>query len=192
MNGMEVNSRGVFLFCQAALPLLLKGVDAGSKHPPTLIFTGATASVRGSANFSSLAAGKWANRALAQSLAREFMPKGIHVAHAIIDGVIDLPKATEWLKDAGPDAKINPDAVRLLPKVKVKLLIRSDCGRILESPHAAEVCFHIRNRHSAMGREVVKVPYSATVNREMRCRGYSLDLSLPYSTRFAVGYINME
>ena len=39
------------------------------------------------------------------------MPQGVHVAHAIIDGVIDIPRTKEWLKDAGADAKISPDAV---------------------------------------------------------------------------------
>lgn len=52
----------------------------------TLIFTGATASLRGGAKFAALAPSKFAERALSQCLAREFGPKGIHVAHAIIDG----------------------------------------------------------------------------------------------------------
>ena len=51
-----------------------------------MIFTGATASVKGSAQFAPFAAGKWGVRAIAQSTAREFGPKGVHVAHAIIDG----------------------------------------------------------------------------------------------------------
>lgn len=55
----------------------------------TMIFTGATASVRGSAGFSAFAAAKHSLRALAQSCARELGPKGIHVAHTIIDGAID-------------------------------------------------------------------------------------------------------
>ena len=49
-------------------------------------------------------------RALSQSLAREFGPKGIHVVHAIIDGVIDIPRTKEWKFDL-PDAKISPEAV---------------------------------------------------------------------------------
>ena len=55
----------------------------------TLIFTGATASLRGAAGFSAFAAAKHSLRALAQSCARELGPKGIHVAHTIIDGMID-------------------------------------------------------------------------------------------------------
>lgn len=80
-------------------------------HPPTLIFTGATASLKGSAMFSSFAVGKFATRAMAQSLAREFGPQGVHVSHAIIDGVIDLPTSANYLADAGPEAKIAPDTV---------------------------------------------------------------------------------
>src|SRR5271166_2796122 len=68
----------------------------------TILFTGATASVRGGAGFSAFAGAKHALRALAQSLARELGPKGVHVAHVVIDGAIDgafirglLPDAAE-------------------------------------------------------------------------------------------------
>ena len=71
----------------------------------TILFTGATASVRGGAGFSAFAGAKHALRALAQSLARELGPKGIHVAHVVIDGAIDgafirsiMPDAAEKLK----------------------------------------------------------------------------------------------
>ena len=57
----------------------------------TILFTGATASLRGSAKFGVFAASKFALRALAQSIAREFAPQGIHVAHVIIDGAIGTP-----------------------------------------------------------------------------------------------------
>ncbi|MCJ1324199.1 hypothetical protein MMC10_000861 [Thelotrema lepadinum] len=86
----QKNSRSAFFFSQLTLPLLLDSVptDTSSKesYPPTLIFTGATASVKGSARFASFATGKWAVRALAQSLGREFGPRGVHVGHAVIDG----------------------------------------------------------------------------------------------------------
>ena len=91
------------------LPLLLKANEKSPKHPPTLIFTGATASIKGSANFAGFAAGKFALRAISQSLAREFGPKGVHVSHAILDGVIDIPRTKAW--DLGPDAKISAEAV---------------------------------------------------------------------------------
>jgi NAD(P)-dependent dehydrogenase (short-subunit alcohol dehydrogenase family) len=60
---------------------------------------------------SSFAHGKWALRAMVQSVAREFAPQGIHVAHAIIDGVIDIPRTKAWLQGQPAEAKIDPDAV---------------------------------------------------------------------------------
>jgi len=74
--------------------------------------TGATASLRGSARFGIFAAGKFAKRALAQSLAREFGPRGVHVAHVNIDGIIDIPRLHERVANGGaPDGKIDPAAV---------------------------------------------------------------------------------
>ncbi len=57
----------------------------------TILFTGATASLRGAAKFGGLAVPKFGLRALAQSMAREFGPQGVHVAHVIIDGQINTP-----------------------------------------------------------------------------------------------------
>lgn len=105
--------KGAVAFSQATLPLLLRGVQQESKYPPSLIFTGATASVKANAFMSSFNTGKYALRALSSSLAKEFGPQGIHVGHAIIDGVIDLQRTKEWLKDAGPDAKIDPNGVSI-------------------------------------------------------------------------------
>jgi short-subunit dehydrogenase len=65
----------------------------------TIIFTGATASLRGSAGFAGFAGGKFALRSLAQAMARELAPQGIHVAHSIIDGAID----TEFIARNFPD-----------------------------------------------------------------------------------------
>lgn len=64
----------------------------------TILFTGATASVRGGAGFSAFAGAKHALRALAQSMARELGPKGIHVGHIIVDGAIDTP----WIRETFP------------------------------------------------------------------------------------------
>ena len=61
----------------------------------TITFTGATASIRGSDGYSAFAGAKHAKRSLAQSMARELGPKGIHVAHVVIDGAIDTP----WIKE---------------------------------------------------------------------------------------------
>lgn len=61
----------------------------------TIIFTGATASVRGGANYAAFAAAKGGLRQVAQSMARELGPRGIHVASIIIDGIIDTPQVRE-------------------------------------------------------------------------------------------------
>jgi NAD(P)-dependent dehydrogenase (short-subunit alcohol dehydrogenase family) len=65
----------------------------------TILFTGATASLRGSANFAAFAGAKHALRALAQSMARELGPKNIHVAHVVVDGAID----TEFIRSNFPE-----------------------------------------------------------------------------------------
>ncbi len=65
----------------------------------TILFTGATASLRGSANFAAFAGAKHALRALAQSMARELGPRGIHVAHVVVDAAID----TAFIRDNFPD-----------------------------------------------------------------------------------------
>ncbi|KMW45617.1 SDR family oxidoreductase [Ralstonia insidiosa] len=65
----------------------------------TILFTGATAGLRGSANFAAFAGAKHALRALAQSMARELGPKGIHVAHVVVDGAID----TEFIRENFPE-----------------------------------------------------------------------------------------
>ncbi len=81
----------------------------------TVIFTGATASLRGGVGFSAFAGGKHALRALAQSMARELGPQGIHVGHVIIDGGIDTAFIAERfperyaLKDQ--DGILNPDHI---------------------------------------------------------------------------------
>ncbi|KND92470.1 hypothetical protein TOPH_02685 [Tolypocladium ophioglossoides CBS 100239] len=102
---------GLFYFAQKALPQLLAAVPT-APHPPTLIVTGATASVRGSARFASFAAGKFSQRGLTQSLAREFGPRGVHVAYAIIDGGIDTPWGKGLVMNNGvEDGKIKPEAI---------------------------------------------------------------------------------
>lgn len=81
----------------------------------TILFTGATASLRGSANFAAFAGAKAALRALAQSMARELGPRGVHVAHVVIDGGID----TEFTRTRFParhalkeqDGILNPDHI---------------------------------------------------------------------------------
>lgn len=101
----KANCYGAFLGAQQVLPDM---IEAGRG---TLLLTGATASTRGSANFSALAVGKFGLRALAQSMAREFGPQGIHVAHVIIDGQILSDRAREWFPDRDPDTFLHPDSI---------------------------------------------------------------------------------
>ena len=77
----------------------------------TILFTGATASLRGSARFANLAVPKFGLRALAQSMARELGPRGIHVGHVIIDGQIASERYPEAAEERGPDALLSPDAI---------------------------------------------------------------------------------
>jgi NAD(P)-dependent dehydrogenase (short-subunit alcohol dehydrogenase family) len=77
----------------------------------TILFTGATASLRGAARFVNLASPKFALRALAQSMARELGPRGVHVAHVIIDGQISKPGPDGPNASNSPDAQLEPSAI---------------------------------------------------------------------------------
>ncbi len=77
----------------------------------TIIFTGATAALRGGANFLNLAAGKFGLRALAQSMARELGPRGIHIAHTIIDGQINGPAHADMTDEIADGKLLEPDAI---------------------------------------------------------------------------------
>ncbi len=83
-------------------------VEAGAG---TIIFTGATAALRGSAKFINLAVPKFGQRALAQSMARDLGPRGVHVAHTIIDGQIASERPGYQAEDRGEDAVLAPDAI---------------------------------------------------------------------------------
>lgn len=81
----------------------------------TIIFTGATASVKGSSGFAAFAMAKHGLRALAQSMARELGPQNIHVAHLVVDAAVDTPWIREQvlptLKDRRPDDIVEPDSI---------------------------------------------------------------------------------
>ncbi|KAI8847149.1 hypothetical protein BC829DRAFT_249505 [Chytridium lagenaria] len=105
-NGMSFVT-GAFVFSQQVLKLMQEHDQGGS-----LLFTGATASLRGGANFSTFAAQKFAIRGMSQSLAREFNPKGIHVAHVIIDGLIDTDRVRSMAGDVkAADSRLSPEGI---------------------------------------------------------------------------------
>lgn len=103
------NALGGFLVGQEAVRRLLP------KQRGTLLFTGATASVRARPPFVAFASAKAALRAVAQGLAREFGPQGIHVVHVVIDGVIQgeyaQSKFPDFVKAKGPGGLIEVDAI---------------------------------------------------------------------------------
>ena len=102
---------GGFLVGREAVRAMLATPQRG-RHRGTVIFTGATASLRGGANFHNLAVGKFGLRALAQSMAREFQPQGIHVAHVVIDGQIrNDARATHSAAERGADTVLEPGAI---------------------------------------------------------------------------------
>lgn len=101
----RVGCFGGFLVGREAANLML------SQGSGTIIFTGATASLRGGANFANLAVGKFGLRALVQSMARELGPKGIHIAHVIIDGQIQSERYADLAKERPEDGLLNPDAI---------------------------------------------------------------------------------
>ena len=101
----RVGCFGGFLVGRAAARLMLE------RGAGTILFTGATASLRGGAGFANLASPKFALRALAQSMARELAPRGIHVAHVIIDGQIRSERYERLLEERGPDSLLEPAAI---------------------------------------------------------------------------------
>ena len=119
--GITVTTTRVYtkVWEMAALAGFLMGREVAKVMLPrergSIFFTGATASLRGRDGFAAFAGAKHALRALAQSMARELGPKGIHVAHLVIDGAID----TAFIRDTFPERYklkekegiVNPDAI---------------------------------------------------------------------------------
>ena len=101
----RVCALGSFLCSQHAVPDML------ARGSGTILFTGASSAIRGRGAASAFSSAKFAVRGLAWSLAREVGPKGIHVAHVIIDGVIDTPGARSSLSDDADEPLLNPDAI---------------------------------------------------------------------------------
>jgi len=102
-KALAITAFGGFLVAQAAARRMLpQGRGA-------ILFTGASASVKGYAQSAPFAMGKFALRGLAQSMARELSPRGIHVAHFVIDG--GIRSARRPSDPANPDALLDPDAI---------------------------------------------------------------------------------
>ncbi|HLZ05600.1 MAG TPA: SDR family NAD(P)-dependent oxidoreductase [Bradyrhizobium sp.] len=104
-NALAVSAYGGFLVAQQAAKRMLP-----NKHG-AILFTGASASVKGYAQSAPFAMGKFALRGLAQSMARELSPQGIHVAHFVIDG--GIRSATRPDPQDRPDSFLDPDAIAL-------------------------------------------------------------------------------
>jgi NAD(P)-dependent dehydrogenase (short-subunit alcohol dehydrogenase family) len=102
-QAIAISAFGGFLVAQQALKRMLP-----NKHG-AILFTGASASVKGFPQSAPFAMGKFALRGLAQSLAREFSPQGIHVAHFVIDG--GVRSAVRKEPDDRPDSFLDPDAI---------------------------------------------------------------------------------
>lgn len=102
-QALSVNAHGGFLVAQAAARRMLP-----ARHG-AILFTGASASLKGHAGSAPFAMGKFALRGLAQSLSRELQPQGIHVAHVVIDGIIRSASRPDPA-DA-PDSTLDPDAI---------------------------------------------------------------------------------
>jgi NAD(P)-dependent dehydrogenase (short-subunit alcohol dehydrogenase family) len=95
---------GAVIATQAVIPQM------AARQQGTIVLTGATAGLRGAANFSAFASAKFALRGLAQSLAREYGPRGVHVAHVVLDGLIDEPQTDERF-GSQPEGRMDPRGI---------------------------------------------------------------------------------
>jgi NAD(P)-dependent dehydrogenase (short-subunit alcohol dehydrogenase family) len=135
--------RKVWEMC--AYGAFLSGREAAKVMVPrgrgTILFTGATAGLRGGSGFAAFAGGKFALRALAESMARELGPQNIHVAHVVIDAAID----TVWIKENFPDR------------------YRPEDDAVVDPQYIAETYWQIHNQHrSAWTFETQLRPWSET------------------------------
>lgn len=112
----RVNSLGLFLVAKEVTPAM-RAAGEGA-----VIVIGATASRRGTARTTAFAPAKAAQRSLCEALARQLGPDGIHVALIILDGVVDLPRTREVMKDKSDDFFIKPSGVADL----ASMLVRQD------------------------------------------------------------------
>jgi len=102
---LKVGVLGLLAAAQTVLPQML------ANKKGSILVSGATASLRGSAKFAGLAVPKFGLRALSQSLAKEFGPQGVHVAHFVIDGQINTPRQVKDQPDRPINSFLNSDAI---------------------------------------------------------------------------------
>ncbi len=107
-KAIDVSAWAAFLVAREAVPRMLARPGGASG---SLFFTGASAAVKGYKQSASFAMGKFAQRGLAQSLARELSPQNIHIAHFVIDGGIANPERGTVNDESGPDRWLEPDAI---------------------------------------------------------------------------------
>ena len=101
----EVNARGLFAVAKQVIPQMRK-LKGGN-----IVIIGATASIKGGANFTPFAAAKAAQRSLAQSMARYLAPEKIHISYIIVDGVINLERTRKAMPDKPDDYFMSPDDI---------------------------------------------------------------------------------
>ena len=101
----RVSCYGAFLCSREAVPDMLES-GAGA-----ILFTGATSSIRGRDGALAFSSAKFAMRGLAEAMAREYWPRGIHVAHIVVDGVIDTPAVRERFNPGPDEPLLNPDTM---------------------------------------------------------------------------------
>jgi NAD(P)-dependent dehydrogenase (short-subunit alcohol dehydrogenase family) len=109
LASLKVTAFGAFLFAQAAARRMLANAPDARGCRGTILFTGASAGVKGFPQSAPFAMGKFAQRGLAQSMARELHPRGIHVAWVNIDGGIRSDRRPE--PDDAPNSMLDPDAI---------------------------------------------------------------------------------
>lgn len=104
-DAWRINTLGGLLCAQQVLPAMIE------KGRGDIVFIGATASLRGGVQTAAFAPAKAAQRSLAQSMARSYWPKGVHVALVIIDGIVDTPFTRKFKPDLPPEAFVTPHGV---------------------------------------------------------------------------------
>ena len=104
-SAWEVNCRGLFIAVKEVLP------DMRAAGKGSIVIIGATASIKGGANFTPLASAKAGQRGLAQSLARYLGPERIHVSYVILDGVINLQRTRQMMPDRTDEFFLEPEQI---------------------------------------------------------------------------------